>query len=65
MPHARLPPRHRATSQTTTPSCLAPRSAGPACAVYIHLHVHALQDLLVPLRLWMDVDLGIAVDAAC
>ena len=73
MSRTRASPRLRATPQAT-PSCPAPRSAGPARAAYVYICTCARactctcarpQDLLVPLRLWMDVDLGIAVGAAC
>ena len=73
MSRTRASPRPQATPQAT-PSCPAPRSAGPARAAYVYICTCARactctcarpQDLLVPLRLWMDVDLGIAVGAAC
>ena len=79
MDPTRASPRLRATPQAT-PSCPAPRSAGPARAAYVYNMTCTCtctctctrtctcarpQDLLVPLRLWMDVDLGIAVGAAC
>ena len=57
------PPRHASDPRPLVPRPPLRRTC--LCRVYTHMHVHALQDLLVPLRLWMDVDLGIAVGAAC
>ena len=57
------PPRHVSDHHALVPRTPLRRTC--LSRVYTHMHVHALQDLLVPLRLWMDVDLGIAVDAAC
>ena len=57
------PPRHASDHHALVPRTPLRRTC--LCRVYTHMHMHALQDLLVPLRLWMDVDLGIAVGAAC
>lgn len=69
---ATAPPRH-ASSHALVPRTPLRRTC-QSRVIYMYIHIYmsvcvcvcaCLQDLLVPLRLWMDVDLGIAVGAAC
>ena len=63
--HARLPaPSCHASGHTLVPRTPLRRTCQSRTYMYMYVCARP-QDLLVPLRLWMDVDLGIAVGAAC